>query len=63
LGFQFQDVPANEFDRNEDELGTLLATGRVTPHIGTSYCLDDTALALKQVADGKAIGKILIEIS
>jgi NADPH2:quinone reductase len=63
VGFQFQDVPADEFDRNEDELRTLLATGRVTPHIGTSYSLDDTARALKQVADGKAIGKVLIDVN
>lgn len=63
VGFQFQDVPADEFDRNDDELATLLATGRVTPHIGTSYCLDDAARALRQVADGKAIGKVLIDVN
>ena len=63
VGFQFQDVPADEFARNEDELGTLLATGSVTPHIGSSYGLDDTARALRQVADGKAIGKILIDVN
>jgi NADPH2:quinone reductase len=63
LGFQFQDVPATEFGRNEDELTTLLTTGGVTPHIGASYRLDDTARALRQVADGLAVGKVLIEIS
>jgi NADPH2:quinone reductase len=63
LGFQLQDVPADEFDRNEDELRTLLVTGRVTPHVVTSYCLADTAQALKQVADGNAIGKVVIDVS
>src|SRR6185436_857363 len=28
LGFQFQDVPPDEFVRNEDELSALLATGK-----------------------------------
>jgi NADPH2:quinone reductase len=63
LGFQFQDVSAAEFGRNEEELGTLLTTGRVTPHIGASYPLDDTARALRKVADGEAVGKVLIDIS
>jgi NADPH:quinone reductase len=63
VGFQFQDVPSDEFVRNDDELTTLLTSGRVAPHIGASYRLEDTALALRQVADGHAIGKILIEVS
>ena len=63
LGFQFQDVPAAESTRNEDELRELLTTGRVTPHIGASYPLEDTALALRHVADGHAIGKVLIDVS
>ena len=63
LGFQFQDVPADEFVRNERELTTLLTSGRVAPHIGASYPLEDTARALRQVADGRAIGKVLIEVS
>jgi NADPH2:quinone reductase len=63
VGFQFQDVPADEFVRNEDELRTLLTTGRVTPHVGASYRLEHTARALREVADGHAIGKVLIEVS
>ncbi|MBJ7338306.1 NADPH:quinone oxidoreductase family protein [Mycolicibacterium sp.] len=62
VGFQFQDVPATEFTRNEDELRTLLTTGRVTPHIGASYSLSETAQALRHVADGRAIGKVLIDV-
>jgi NADPH2:quinone reductase len=63
VGFQFQDVPAAEFGRNEDELRTLLTTGRVRPHVGASYRLDDTARALREVADGRAIGKVVIDVS
>jgi NADPH2:quinone reductase len=63
VGFQFQDVPADDFSRNEDELRRLLTSGRATPHIGASYPLEDSALALRQVADGRAIGKVLIDVN
>jgi NADPH2:quinone reductase len=62
LGFQFQDVPPYEFARNEDELRDLLVSGRVAPHIGAVYPLAETSRALRQVADGKAIGKVLIDL-
>ena len=61
LGFQFQDVAADEFARNEDELRELLVTGAVAPHIGAVYPLAETARALRHVADGRAIGKVLID--
>ncbi len=60
LGFQFQDVTPEEFGRNENELRELLVSGRVAPHIGAVYSLDETASALRHVADGRAIGKVLI---
>jgi len=63
LGFQFQDVPADEFERNEAELRELLVSGRVTPHIGAVYPLTEAAKALRHVADGRAIGKVLIDLS
>lgn len=63
LGFQFQDIPADEFTRNEAELAELLASGPVAPHIGATYPLADTAAALRHVADGRAIGKVIITIS
>jgi NADPH2:quinone reductase len=62
-GFQFQDVPADEFARNERELSELLVSGRVRPHIGAVYPLADTVAALRHVADGKAIGKVLIDLA
>jgi NADPH2:quinone reductase len=63
LGFQFQDVPPDEFARNEDELRELLVSGQVRPHIGATYPLAETVAALKHVADGRAIGKVLIDLT
>ncbi len=62
VGFQFQDVPADDFARNEAELAELLASGRVAPHVGAVYPLDDAAAALRHVADGRAVGKVLIRV-
>ncbi len=62
LGFQFQDIDAAEFTRNEAELADLLASGAVSPHIGARYPLTETAAALRHVADGQAIGKVIIDI-
>lgn len=63
LGFHFQDVPPNEFARNQDELRELLVGGSVRPHIGAVYPLAETAKALRHVADGRAIGKVLIDLT
>jgi NADPH:quinone reductase len=62
-GFQFQDLPPDELTRNEDELRDLLATGQASPHIGSVYALADTACALARVADGAAVGKVVIDLS
>lgn len=66
LGFQFRDFVAHapdEFRRNEDELDALLAAGRVVPHIGAAFALDETAAALRFVADGRAVGKVVIDVA
>ena len=63
LGFQFQDVPPDEFARNEDELREHLVSGGVLPHIGAVYPLAETVAALKHVAEGRAIGKVLIDLT
>jgi NADPH2:quinone reductase len=63
LGFGFQDVPPDEFGRNEDELRELLVSGRVLPHVCAVYPLAETAAALRHVADGRAIGKVLIDLA
>ncbi|UGQ11849.1 NADPH:quinone oxidoreductase family protein [Yinghuangia sp. ASG 101] len=65
LGFQFRDFAAraaDEYHRNEEELRGLLAEGRVRPHIQAVYAFDDAAAALRHVADGRAIGKIVLRL-
>jgi NADPH2:quinone reductase len=63
LGFQFQDVPPDEFARNEEELREHLVSGRVLPHVCAVYPLADTVSALRHVAHGRAIGKVLIDLT
>jgi NADPH2:quinone reductase len=66
IGFEFLDFITrfpDDLRRNETELLELLASGRVLPHIGASFPLDDVAAALRHVADGKAIGKVVIDVS
>jgi NADPH2:quinone reductase len=63
LGFQFQDVPPDEFARNEEELREHLVSGRVPPHVCAVYPLAETVAALSHVADGRAIGKVLIDLT
>ncbi len=62
-GFQFQDVPPDEFARNEDELRHHLVSRRVLPHVCAVYPLAETVAALRHVADGRAIGKVLIDLT
>jgi NADPH2:quinone reductase len=66
LGFQFRDFALHapeELRRNEAELLGLLAEGRVSPHVGATFPLADAASALRTVADGKAVGKVVIDVS
>jgi NADPH2:quinone reductase len=66
LGFQFIDFAthrAQELRRNEGELLELLATGKVVPHIGARFPLADAAAAMRYVADGKAVGKVVLDIA
>jgi NADPH2:quinone reductase len=60
-----RDLSANVPDavrRDEAELRELLAAGKVTPHVGASFELSAAAAALRQVADGKAIGKVVLSV-
>jgi len=66
LGFQMLSFVTNapeEFARNESELMELLATGRARPYIGKRFPLDDVVDALRFVADGRAIGKVVLDVS
>ena len=65
LGFQLRAFAANapgEMARNEAELRELLASGLAYPYIGATFGLADAAAALRHVADGKAIGKVVLDI-
>jgi NADPH2:quinone reductase len=66
LGFQFIDFATHrpdELRRNDDELLALFASKRVVPHIGASFPLVEAASALRYVADGRAIGKVLLDVA
>ncbi|MFI5720426.1 NADPH:quinone oxidoreductase family protein [Nocardia sp. NPDC051750] len=63
LGFQFQDVAPDEFTRNDKELTDLFTSGRVSPHIGAVFPLEEAAVALEEVAHGRAVGKILLDLN
>jgi NADPH2:quinone reductase len=66
LGFEFRGFTANaaaEVRRNEHELLALLAERRILPHIGAAFGLAEAAAALRHVADGKAIGKVVIDVA
>jgi NADPH2:quinone reductase len=66
LGFDFRDFASHlpeDLRRNEEELMMLLAAHRVTPHIGAAFPLDEAAAALRYVADGRAIGKVVLDVA
>lgn len=66
LGFQFLSFATNEPEalaRNEAELLELLTTGRVLPHVGSVHALDDVVAALEEVASGRAVGKVVIDVA
>jgi NADPH2:quinone reductase len=65
VGFQmltFMTHHPDEAARDEVELLGLLARGRATPHIGATFPLDEAAAALRHVADGKAVGKVVLTV-
>ena len=65
VGFQMLTFATNapdEFRRNEAELLGLLAARRALPYIGKRFALDDVVAALQFVADGQAIGKVVLDV-
>ena len=49
--------------RDMRELTQMFATGVIRPYIGARFPLADTAAALRYVADRKAIGKVVIDVT
>lgn len=65
LGFQFRDFAVHapdELVRNERELMELFAEHRAFPHIGATFDLLRVSDALRFVADGRAIGKVVLQV-
>ncbi|MGF2946518.1 NADPH:quinone oxidoreductase family protein [Mycobacterium sp. Lab-001] len=49
--------------RDMAELAQLFAAGTVRPYIGARFPLAETAAALRHVADRKAIGKVVVDVT
>jgi NADPH:quinone reductase len=63
-GFTMEGLAGHQPDdvaRDRAELRHLLATGRVAPHVSARFPLADAALALAEVAERRAVGKVLVE--
>ncbi len=66
LGFQFRDFAVHRGDemlRNDAELLDLLAEGKAEPLIGATFGLEEAAAALAYVAEGRAVGKVVLEVA
>jgi NADPH:quinone reductase len=66
LGFEFRgfaEHAPDELARNDDELWELFSVGRVLPHVGALFPLDEIAAALGLVAAGKAVGKVVVDVA
>jgi NADPH2:quinone reductase len=66
VGFEMRSFMSRatlDVSRNEKELMALLASGRAFPHVGATFTLEEAAAALRYVADGNAIGKVVLKVS
>jgi NADPH2:quinone reductase len=66
LGFQFRDFATHrpgDMARNDAELLELLASGRARPVIDATFDLAETAAALQRVAEGRAVGKVVLQVA
>ena len=55
-------------DNVDDDNGTRITDGQMGtvaafPYIGATFGLDDAAAALRYVADGKAVGKVVVDVA
>jgi len=66
LGFQFGPFALHhpeEMARNDRELLDLLVAGEAAPLIGATFELADAGEALAHVAEGRAVGKVLVQVA
>lgn len=63
-GFEFRTFAEHapeEARRDRDELFALFSSGQVRPHVSAVFPLEQTAEALRAMADRQALGKIVID--
>jgi NADPH2:quinone reductase len=63
-GFEIRTFMANAPElatRDSAELNELFRSGALRPHVSSTYPLAETAAALAEVADRRAVGKVLID--
>jgi NADPH2:quinone reductase len=64
MGFEFGSFITNEpalAERDRAEVMALLAEGRINPHVSNVYPLEEAAAAIREVAERRATGKVLID--
>jgi len=52
---------AADVTRDVAEVAELLDSGRVVPHVGARYPLEEAGRALLDLAERRAVGKVLVE--
>ncbi|AQT83144.1 NADPH:quinone oxidoreductase [Mycolicibacterium litorale] len=52
----------DQIGRDDAELADLFAQGKLRPYIGARFPFEQTAAALRYVADRKAVGKVVVDI-
>ena len=66
LGFQFRDFAthmAADWPATRPSCSSCWPPGRPYPYIGATFDLAEAAAALRHVADGKAIGKVVLQVA
>jgi NADPH2:quinone reductase len=66
LGFEigsFLSRAPEEARRNTEELWAMFASGRLQPHIAAVYPLREVARALSDVAERRALGRVVIDLT
>jgi NADPH:quinone reductase len=65
IGFEYLGFVTHNTDEamvNDAALLELLGAGKAVPHIGARFPLNEAAAALRYVADGRAIGKVVLDV-
>lgn len=52
----------DQIERDDAELAALFAQGKLRPYIGARFPFEQTAAALRYVADRKAVGKVVVDV-